>query len=196
MPNQIENLDSPNETVDQETVNDLETSNEAELKEKNRQLFERAKKAELELKELRGKSKDEKPAEAKPSESKGFDYGELYLEVKGVTHPEDQSWLLDMAKQQNISVKDVYGKDWVQKDLKERSAMRSADNAVPTGSKRSQGATPTEDTVEYWVAQDKQPPESYPLAFRAKVLKAREKTVEQGGKFAHNSIIAPGFPLG
>lgn len=196
MTNTNENFDSLNEAEVIDSVSDqsdesAEKLDSDSLREKNRQLFARAKKAELELKELRGKVK-ETPAEPKPSEPKGFDYGELYLEVKGVSHKEDQGWLLDMANQQGISVKDVYGRDWVQKELRERQTARSADAAVSVGTKRSpSGAALTEDMPEYWIGLDKQPPGNKPLSLRKKVLEERTKRREEQSKFAPDSLISP-----
>lgn len=136
-----------------------------------------------------------KPEPETPIAKEGFDYGELaYLTAKNVPE-EDHDWLADGLKTTGKELKDLLKSEWVQKELKERQTARMADSAVPTGTKRSQGATMSEDTVEYWVAADKQPPESKPLAFRKKVLDARSKRVEDNNKFAPNSIVAPGFPL-
>ena len=125
----------------------------------------------------------------------GFDYGELaYLTSKNVPD-EDHDWILEGLDTTGKELKDLLKSEWVQKELKERQTARMADAAVPTGTKRSQGGSMSEDTVEYWVAADKQPPESKPLAFRKKVLEARQKRVVDDNKFAKNSIVAPGYPL-
>ena len=137
----------------------------------------------------------EKPDPEKPVTKEGFDYGELaYLTSKNVPE-EDHDWLLEGLGTTGKELKDLLKSEWVQKELKERQTARMADSAVPTGTKRSQGGTFTEDTVEYWVAADKQPPESKPLAFRKKVLEARQKKVTDESKFAKNSIVAPGYSL-
>ena len=136
-----------------------------------------------------------KPEAEKLIEKKGFDYGELaYLTAKNVPE-EDHEWLADGLKTTGKELKDLLKSEWVQKELKERQTTRMADKAVPTGTKRSQGASKSEDTVEYWVAEDKQPPENYPISFRKKVLDARTKKTVDEHKFAKNSIVAPGFPL-
>ena len=132
-----------------------------------------------------------KSAPEKKEEKTGFDYGELaYLTAKGVPE-EDNDWLIEGLESTGKELKDLLKSEWVQKELKERSAARAADTAIPTGTKRSQGGVTTEDTVEYWVALDKQPPATKPLEFRKKVLDARVKKTEQGSKFATDSLISP-----
>lgn len=79
MDEEIEDLDSTNETDTEQAEQDSETTDATDedssdvedveaLKEKNRQLFARAKKAELELKKVKVQPKQEKPTVQKPDE--------------------------------------------------------------------------------------------------------------------------------
>ncbi len=157
---------------------------------KKRQFTKLAKELGIELPKTKTEISEKKEDE------NGFDYGELsYLEVKGVTEAEDQDWLREISTQSKLQLRELLAKDWVQKELKERNSVRKTDKGVPTGTKRSQGGIVTEDSPEYWVAQDKQPPETYPIAFRKKVLELREKKSVDDSKFSKSSIVAPGFPL-
>ena len=153
---------------------------------KRRQFTKLAKELGVEL----SKPEPEKPKAPEPKE-KGFDYGELtYLEVKGVAD-EDHDWILEGMEHTDKSLKDFLKTEWVQKELKEKAAARAVDNAIPGGTKRSQGGSQAEDTVEYYVASGKQPPKEKGLEFRKKVLEARLKKEEDGDKFATDSLITP-----
>ena len=179
--------------------NEGEGSNEGEVKPKPELTPEQIEGIErrqlTKLMKKFGVEAPKKPEPEKPVEKGGFDYGELaYLIAKNIPE-EDHDWLFEGVQDTKKELKDLMKSEWVQKELKERQTARMADAAVPTGTKRSQGGSFTEDTVEYWVAANKQPPESKPLAFRKKVLEARKSKVVDENKFARNSIVAPGFPL-
>lgn len=151
-----------------------------------RQLSKLAKKYGVEIEKPKPQAEPEK-------EKKGFDYGELaYLAAKQIPE-EDYEWIHEGVADTRKELKDFLKSDFVQKELKDRSAARAADGAVPDGTNRSPAGVVTENTVEYWVAKDEQPPDSYPLKFRKEVLEKRNEKVGEGDKFAKNSIVAPGF---
>lgn len=163
---------------------------------KKRQFTKLAKELGVSLEQPETKS--EPKVEATKAEPKDFDYGKelakIKLIAKGIPE-EDHDWLIQGAERVGEDVL-LFAKDEiVQTKLKERSAARTADVGVPTGGNRSQGTYQTEDTVEYWVALDKQPPETKSLDFRKKVLKARTEKAANENRFADNSIVAPGFPI-
>ena len=205
MENEFKGLESVSEIVEEKDENGNDITNWQEIAMAQNKFAKQyeglAKRNYNDLKKIkedpRLKVEAPNPAAPKKEDNKGFDYGELsYLEVKGVSNQEDQDWLQGIAKQSNLQLRELLAKDWVQKELKERNDGRVADKAIPSGTKRSQGGTATtEDTVEYWVAQDKQPPESKPLAFRKQVLEARNKKSIDDDKFSKSSIVAPGYPL-
>lgn len=91
MENENENIDSPNDDGTQETEQPLETEvteptldDFNALKEKNKQLFERAKKAENEAKALKAKPVETKTEINKSNETVGLTRDEAILIAKGV----------------------------------------------------------------------------------------------------------------
>lgn len=133
------------------------------------------------------KSESEKPKK----QEEGFDYGRLgFLESKGISHGEDQNWVFERTKEMGIELRDFMGKDWVQKELKERKDARATDGGIPEGTRRSKGGA-SEDSVEYYVASGKQPPAEKGLEFRKKVLQARLKHHGDDNKFSKDSLISP-----
>lgn len=167
MENENENLDSENQ---EEIIVDENDDSEA-LKEKfdkvsntNKQLFERAKKAETEAKELKKFKADaearveanEKKAETeKPNEP---DYGKLaYLQARGIDNSDDQKIVQDEANRLKLPLTDVLGMEHIQSKLKSNKEEREAKAGMPRGGNRSGGAN--QHDVEYWVAKGGLPEE-------------------------------------
>ena len=132
----IENLDSQNEEtpVEEKPTEDVEA-----LKETNKQLYERAKKAETALKEVKAQKPVEK-AEVK-SELSNKDF--LYL-AKADVHEDDVDIVLEWAKFKGVDVKQAH------KDMKPILDTKAEErkSAQATQTKGSRGASkPTHDEV-------------------------------------------------
>src|SRR3990167_10271849 len=101
MDNQNENADSQNGEEIIDSSNNEHGEDTTALEEKNRQLFERAKKAETEVKELKEfKAKVEaEKAQAKPEKSNDLDYGKMaYLKSNGIDQADDVDFIENEAK--------------------------------------------------------------------------------------------------
>lgn len=133
---ELENLDSQNETTEEvdkteEVVEDdaPEADSEDEivkLKETNKRIFERAKKAEAEVKELRAKAQE---AKSTPS----VDPDELRLIAKGLSDEEIEKARI-IAKGQGITLQEalkdsmflVFQKDFKEQQRKERAKLNAS----------------------------------------------------------------------
>lgn len=163
MDEEIENSNSENEEegTGSETGENQENENvdldalqkeKTELSDKNRQLFERAKKAETEVKDLREKLKSgEETSENKPeSQSNEPDYGRLaFLNSKNINHPDDQKIVQDEADRLKLPLTDVLSMEHIQAKLKTSQEEREAKAGMPKGNGRSGGTTPHE--AEHWI---------------------------------------------
>lgn len=190
MENETENLDSPNETESTEPENDANQGNLDALKEqlketsdKNRQLFERAKKAEAELKEFRAK------AEAKPeSQPTAPDYGRLaFLQTKGIDHPDDIKMVESEAERLKLPLTDVLGMPHVQAQLTALRDERTAKEGLPHGTGKAGGNQ--KGTLEYWLAQGEgkvptTPDGNIDQELAEKVVEARIKKEKSDAQFA------------
>jgi hypothetical protein len=134
-----------------------ERAEKAELAEKNRQLFERAKKAEGYTKDTEGNwSKVEKEApksKAKPTDE--LDYGQkAYLKASGVETTE-----FDFVKQHlTESGKDLdalLASKYFQSELKEFRDKKSTENASPSPTRTT--VENPQSKVEYWIARKELP---------------------------------------
>ena len=191
MENELENLNSQNED---EVVEDLDALKEklAKTEETNKQLFARAKTAEGELKELKGKTKEEKltpeASLVKPGE---LDYGQLAFynsksdSVK-IEHDEDIEFLKSTIEETGKSQQIILNSKWFASDLKEKQAVRATQDAIPSSTGRS---TPSaKDTVDYWLAKGDLPPTDQ-IQLRRDVLNARIEGEKSGDKFTDKPFI-------
>lgn len=170
------NLDPKNEAGDQDPDEDLEPTDGDDvdaLKEKNRQLFERAKKAETENKELKAQSKkpasesepDDKPAGAPRGDQpadKGSDYAEekydrLLVRTEGITDSDQIDFVIGAAKRMGVSVEDALKDDFVRGKLESLKKEKESDDAIPKGSKRAPSSSSPKGTVDYWIDRDDLP---------------------------------------
>ena len=188
-----ENLDSLNEGNENadsqngeqgENLDALKKVKE-ELSEKNKQLFERAKKAEGDLKELKAKYPDKKP-ELDNSQSDEPDYAKLaFLEQRGLNHPDDQKLVQDEAKRLKLPLTDILGMGHIKSQLETAKDQREAKAGMPKG--RGDAGGKTQGDVDYWVSQ-KNPdgtfktPEDTDLA--EKVIEARIKKDKNQNMFS------------
>lgn len=154
MENETENLNSPNEetTVETETAENNEDTSKldatalqkklAETEEANRQLFERAKKAEgfvkVDGKWVKG-AKPETKTETKvePKATGELDETALdYLDLKGVTEQEDIDIIESVIKRTGQTVRQALKDDYVVAKLKANQDKRAVQQAMPSGTKR------------------------------------------------------------
>ena len=188
MENEDENVDSQNNeeklnSKNQETTDvDALKQQAKELSDKNRQLFERAKKAETEAKELKEfKAK----AEATPkSQSNDLDYGKMaYLAAKEINEAEDVEFIENEAKATGKSLIELLEYKYIQEKLQMNRETREAKAGLPPGSNRAGGGSL--NTVEYHLAKGTTP-EDQELA--EKVVEARMKR-ESNNKFSDELYI-------
>ena len=177
-------LDTEDTPVETEDVNALKEKVD-ELSGKNKQLFERAKKAEG-FDKVDGKwVKTQKP-EAKPEppaltpQSNEPDYAKLaYLKAEGIAHPDDQKIVQDEATRLKLSLTDVLQMEHIKSKLETAKNQREAMAGMPKGGGRGTGKT--QGDVDYWLAKG-ETPDDQELA--EKVIEARIKKEEQGNKFS------------
>lgn len=177
-----EDLDSQNQESD-ENQNEEDTSQKseelsqeqiAELKEKaevSSQNFERAKKSETEVKELREQlkklsGKTEEIIDNKPSEP---DYAKLaFLKAEGVIHPDDQKIVQDEAARLKLPLTDVLQMQHIKGQLETNKTERETAAGMPKG--RGQAGGTTQNDVDYWLAKGETPDD---LELAEKVINAR-----------------------
>ena len=177
MADEIENSDSTN--GDEETVETKETTESEELdavalkakleetEKTNKQLFERAKKAEAKL----VKEKVEKKVEEKLEEKKGeLDETQLdYLDLKGVHDEEEIELIHKVMIKTGMTVRQALKDDYVQTKLSALRKDNEVKDATPGSTRRSSGGAV--NTVDYWLARYEQKgelPKDY--ALRSEVI--------------------------
>ncbi len=178
-----ENLDSKNQENTEEGQKPESDARLAELEEKNRQLFERAKKAENEAKEFRGKVKElttERPEKPNVEDLKEPDYGRLaFLNSLDIKHPDDQKVAIDEASRLKLPLSDVLQMEHVQARMKVGRETREAQSGMISGKGRSGGAS--RNDVDYWVSKGGLPENDQKLA--EQIVEAR-MSKESNNKFA------------
>lgn len=175
-----QNSDAGGEQENSEVTHEDANLDVKTLKEQNRQLFERAKKAESLAKELRAKApKEEAKSEAK-AESNEPNYGRLaYLKAVGVENPDDIKIVEDEANRLKLPLTDVLGMEHIKSRLQVNKDARNAQNGMPNGSNRTGGNT--QHDVDYWLAKGGLPLDNQSLA--EKVVKARMGSDSSQRKF-------------
>jgi hypothetical protein len=187
MEQELENL-ALNEETDGQEQPETDVEDVAVLKQqkedlaaKNKQLFERAKKAEGFEKNSDGRwVKAQKPeVELKPQSSEP-DYAKLaYLETKGFTHPDDQKVIQDEAVRLKLPLTDVMGMEHIKSKLQMMKDQRESMAGMPKGAGRGGGKT--QQDVDYWLAKG-ETPDDQELA--AKVIEARIQKETKGNMFS------------
>lgn len=187
-------MDNENETPDSESgeTDSQETDDVSALKEKyekletkyketsdkNRQLFERAKKAEgFELKD--GHWVKLEPKQERAESSNEPDYAKLgYLNSVQVTHPDDQKVVIDEANRLKLPLTDVLQMEHIKNKLQTARQTREAQEGMPSGSNR--GGAKGQKEVDYWLAKGGLPQDQ---ELAQKVVNARMQE-ERGKKFS------------
>jgi hypothetical protein len=195
MEEQLENDNSSNVADEQELETNVEetpveTEDVTVLKEKlndlsgkNKQLFERAKKAEGFEKNAEGHwIKTQKP-EAPPlpvPQSNEPDYAKLaFLETKGIAHPDDQKLVQDEALRLKLPLTDILGMEHIKSKLQIAKDQREAQAGMPKG--RGSASGKTQNDVDYWLAKGETPDDQ---ELGQKVIEARIQKEKQGNKFS------------
>lgn len=195
MENENENLNSPNEETDgQEAETDIEDvtvlkEKIEELSGKNRQLFERAKKAEgFEFKDSHWIKKEKSEPSAPEPQSNEPDYAKLaFLKGENVVHPDDQKIVMDEAARLKLPLTDILQMAHIKSQLETNKDQRESQAGMPKGKGSAGGKTQAD--VDFWINQ-KNPdgtfktPEDPELA--AKVIDARIKKETTGNKFSED----------
>lgn len=190
MENENENLDSLNE-AEAEPENGEPTDDVVALKEKvnelsgkNKQLFERAKKAEgfekVDGKWVKAQKPEPKPeAELKP-QSNEPDYAKLaFLEAKGFNHPDDQKWIQDEAARLKLPLTDILSMEHAKSHLETNKTQREAMAGMPKG--RGKTGSPGQSDVDYHLANGTTPDD---LETAEKVINARMQKEKNQNKFS------------
>ena len=187
MENENENINSNNDDKNQDIQGDNQDTVPKEdltkLEETNRQLFERTKKAETETKELKSKlkglteapEKETKPAE---SQSKTIDeerLARIELKTEGITHPDDQKFIIDESKRLDKDVGELLSEDFFKSKLEGMKNDRTAQDAMPSGEGRTAGLT--QKDTDWWLAHPEKHPDTQEMAEKvldAKIQKSKE----------------------
>ena len=172
--NELEGLDSDALKEKYQKLND----NFKEISDKNRQLFERAKKAEGFEKEEDGtwvkiiREKDiKKPEAKKPAKSGELDYGLLAFhnsksDSTRIEHEEDIEFLKNEIEKSGKTQQELLSNKYFLEDMKGRQEERELKNATPSHSSRS-GVTKKD--LSYWMNR---PYAEVPQDMRYKILDA------------------------
>ena len=169
----VENLNSPNETQTEEPtetpVEELENLDTEGLKselqkksEANRQLFERAKKAETEAKELKAKlpKEPEPKSEAKPKKSDeiGFDvlaFHNSKSDSLKVETEEDIDFVKKLKEETGKDTPSLLNSNYFKTEYAAFKKGKAVDNSVPQGTgSRSGNQVPPQKSLEYWMSRN------------------------------------------
>ena len=186
MEENIENLDSQIEETDtpvEESTEDVTALKEKlnELSGKNRQLFERAKKAEGFEKNPEGQWVKIQKAEEKPMpQSNEPDYAKIvFLKQENIIHPDDQKLVIDEAMRLKLPLTDIVNMEHIKSKLQILKDQREAQAGMPKDLGRGSGKT--RQDVDYWLAKGETPDD---LELAAKVIQARIDKETTGNKFS------------
>ena len=172
--NELEGLDSDALKEKYQKLND----NFKEISDKNRQLFERAKKAEGFEKDEDGtwvkiiREKDiKKPEAKKPAKSGELDYGLLAFhnsksDSTRIEHEEDIEFLKNEIEKSGKTQQELLSNKYFLEDIKGRQEERELKSATPSHSSRS-GVTKKD--LSYWMNR---PYAEVPQDMRYKILDA------------------------
>ncbi len=155
MENENENIDSPNdeiEGIDEELDIDVIKQKYADLTEKNKQIFARAKKAEgFELKDGKWikppKVVEEKPKEIETDKKVEISQVDLYALIKENVPQEDITDVTEYATLKKISIADALKSTFIKTLLSEKTEERKTAEATNTGAARRGSVQVSGDTL-------------------------------------------------
>lgn len=155
--NQSSEEDVKTDAVEDESAHDESEDLEA-IKEKNKKLFERAKKAETEAKEWKAKaSKPEPKVEAPVEKQTEYDLEDVAVLVAKVSDKEDRDFVKRSAKLLDLTLEETLNDPVVAGKLKEAAEKRTSAGATNTGASRRGVSKPNTDTVLSNVEKGKLP---------------------------------------
>lgn len=180
-----ENENSLNNETSTEGIIELDALKQQvkDTEEKNRQLFERAKKAETEAKELKEKLGSVKPAE----KSNKLDYAQKAFILASGYKSDELSHFEEAIETTGKSLEDLIGSTWFQKEMAERREAKATADATPSGSPRGTQIS-ARDTVEYWLAKGELPPLDQ-RKLREEYVNAKLRKVKDDNKFTDNPVV-------
>lgn len=147
---EVDNTDAVEENDAQSGSEDLET-----LQEKNKRLFERAKKAEAEAKLLKAErlKREEQakvpqpPVETPSKKQDGLTALDAIAIAKANIHEDDVEEVVRWAKYNNITIKDALKDKTMQTILRDKEEIRSTANATSTGAARRNTSKPSPESI-------------------------------------------------
>lgn len=151
----------------EETTPEVETEDDSEaLVEKNKKLFERAKKAEADAREWKAKAQAPKPVEATaPEKQEGISaLDAMALMGAKVTVEEDINEVVDYAKFKGISVSEALKATAIKSILAEKAEQRATSEATNTGVARRGVTKPSPDKILEDASKGKLPEKPEDLA--------------------------------
>ena len=179
-----DNIESENDETEEvlnteeveETTPEVETEDTSALEEKNRKLFERAKKAEAEVKELRAKATSTPTPAPVASEKQDVQLtpmDAILLSKANVTEQEDIEEIISYANFKGIPVSEALKNSTVKTILAEKAEQRSTAQASNTGVARRGSTKPLPEKVLDDASRGKLPenPEDLADAWMAAKLK-------------------------
>lgn len=191
MENENENLDSENQE-ESETPEENEENQEipdvAELKNKNKQLYERAKKSESEAKELKEQLKNFQKDEVKDKDKKSDEeFGLLqktYLRAAGIVEEDEVELAKKLQKETGKELDTLIESKYFKTEL-EGLRDAKANIKATSGVKGGGGESKVKNTPEYWIAKGTPPTtEQVPdRKTRATIARAMMDSAKSGKKF-------------
>ena len=168
MDNELELLDSKNqiEDLNLEEIEDLDTLKEKykSLEGKNRQLFERTKKSEGDLKELKAQAdnSDKKPKAGKSDEELLKRFDKLALKTAGITEADEvelfEKWKTDTGRDSDaITENSIF-----RKELEDVRTARK-NQAATSNIKGETGISEAKANPDYWISRSTKDDEGNPV---------------------------------
>lgn len=164
----IENIDSTNDATEEvvnteeveevvaDTTDEDEAPDDSELVEKNRKLFERAKKAEAEARALREKIQAKVPAVAPPEKQDGLSSMDTIALIDAkVTNKDDIETVQEYARLKGLSISDALATPLVKTILKDNAEQRQTAEASNTAPARRGSIKLTDEQILSNAAQGK-----------------------------------------
>ncbi len=150
-----ENLDSEIQATEEvvnteeveDTVADTGSEDKAKLEELNKKLFERAKKAEAELKEFKAKAKTETKAEVTAEKQADVSVKDQYALLQAQVPADDIDEVLAYAKFKGISVAEALKTTVVKATLAERAEQRKTAQVANTSASKRTTARQTDEQI-------------------------------------------------
>lgn len=186
----IEVIDSLNNENASEVKEQL-TKEATALRDNNRQLYTRAKKAEgfeynKESKEWTKKEKPEEKPELKKSKEDKPDLAQealkyaqkTFLEGRGYKNVDDQKLIFDECERLKMTPEAVIDMAHMKSNLKDSKDQREAESAAPDSKGRGSGKT--QDKPDYWIAKGKMPKDQ---KLAEKVVNAKIKSDDSNKMF-------------